>query len=219
MKIGTAKPFTWSYSKLSLYESCPAKYKYRYLEGLKTPKAAAASRGTEIHEGVENYLHRRVETVPAPAAAFFSIIAEVREHKPKIEHKIGFDKNWQPAPWDDAWGRSVIDAGYCAKSEVHIQEWKSGKIYDDHADQRRLYSTLGSLVWPAAKSFTIRTYYFDQGVIKKLTITADDMEAIKDDFSRRVYFMEIDDECAPRPSWSCNFCDYSRLKGGVCKRG
>jgi len=212
-------PFTWSYSKLSLYEQCPAKYKYRYLDKITTPKGAAASRGTMIHEGVENYLHGRAETVPVEAVNFWEIIKEVKSHRPKIEHKVAFDHSWKSVGWEDGWGRSVLDAAYCKKNHAHIQEWKSGKIYDDHADQRRLYATLGFVVWPEAEKVTIHTYYFDQGVKKGLTIEPEHVEDIVADFSRRAYFMEIDEEFAPRPSWSCNYCDYSRVKGGKCRKG
>jgi len=213
-------PFpTWSYSKLSLYEQCPRKYKFRYVDSIKTPKAAAASRGTMIHEGVEDFLHDRAKTVPVEAVGFFTHIAEVKTHRPKIEHKIGFDQNWKPIGWEDAWGRSVIDAGYMKKRHAQIQEWKSGKIYDDHADQRRLYATLAYLVWPDIDRATIKTYYFDQGQIKTVTIEPEHVEAIQDDFSQRVYFMHIDDVYAPRPSWACSYCDYSKLKGGPCRKG
>ena len=211
--------FTWSYSKLSLYESCPAKYKFRYLEGKRTEKHPAAQRGTDIHTGIEDFLHRKSEEIPAPALSFTAMITEVREHRPKIEHKIGFDQNWKPAPWEDAWGRSVLDGCYHKENTNHVQEWKSGKVYDDHTDQRKLYAVLSFLVWPNAEQAIAKTYYFDQGFTKKVTIEPGHVEDIVDDFSRRVYFMETDDVCAPRPSWSCNYCDYSRLKGGPCRKG
>ena len=219
-KIGEKLPFpTWSYSKLSLYEQCPAKYKFRYVDKLSTPKGAAASRGTMIHEGVEAFLLGKAETIPREAADFWDIIKEVKKHKPKIEHKIGFCQNWKAVAWEDAWGRSVIDAGYKVGKEAIVPEWKSGKIYEDHADQRRLYATLAYLVWPDIKKSTAKTYYFDQKTIKSCEVLPEHVEEITTGFSQRVYFMHTDDEYAPRPTWSCAYCDYSRLKGGPCKKG
>ena len=215
----TPPPFSWSYSKLSLYESCPRKYKFRYIDNIPSPKHPAAERGTNIHQGVEDYLHHKTEAMPPEVVDFEHIIAEVRTFKPQIEHKISFDMNWELTPWSGAWGKSVVDSLYLAKQAVELQEWKSGKIYNDHQDQRKLYAALGLLLHPTADKATIRTYYFDQKKLIKLELVRDDTQEIFDEFSQRVYFMTTDDEMAPRPGWYCQFCPYSRYKGGKCKLG
>jgi len=172
-----------------------------------------------IHEGVEAFLLGQSKTIPVEAAQFAAVIKETKKNDPLVEHQIGFDQNWGSVGWSNAWGKSVIDAGYLKGRIAHINEWKSGKVYDDHADQRRLYGTLGPLIWPDVDEINITTCYFDQGIKKKLTLTHEHMKDIRDDFSRRVYFMELDDVLAPRPSWLCKWCDFSRTKDGPCKNG
>lgn len=46
----------WSYSKLSLYKKCPAAFKFRYIDKVKTPPNKAMSRGNEIHTKIEDYV-------------------------------------------------------------------------------------------------------------------------------------------------------------------
>jgi len=215
------KAFSWSYSKLSLYEKCPAQYKYRYVQGLATPKSMAASRGSEIHASVENFLLGKAKTVHEAAADYMGLFKELKSHKPLIEEKIAISDSWDVVPWAAGWGRMVIDSYYVEKKAVVMQEWKSGKMYDDHEDQRNLYGTVTMLKHPETKTATVRTIYLDLGKAVKVEYTRDHVEDIIEDFDRRINFLKVDDEMSPRPGWYCRFCPFSRMSssGGPCKIG
>ena len=49
-------PTRWSYSSLSTYESCPAKWYYGYIVGLTGEPSPAMARGTRLHADCENYV-------------------------------------------------------------------------------------------------------------------------------------------------------------------
>ena len=106
------KMLPWSHSKLGLYEDCPARAKFRYIMKFPTTKHAAASRGTNTHQGIEDYLHGKIEFLPeeSPAAKFLPMLAEIKKRKPLIEHKQAVDVEWSPAEFHECWGRCVVDA-------------------------------------------------------------------------------------------------------------
>lgn len=222
LKAEEVKPFSWSYSKLSCYEKCPAQYRYRYVDGLKTEKAAAASRGTEIHASIENYMLGKagVEGLHESVTQYSGMFAGIKAKKPHIEEKLAISASWGIVPWAEGWGRLVVDSYYVEKREIIVQEWKSGKVYDDHEDQRRLYGAVLYQLYPDAKRAEVKTIYTDQGKALKLELLPEDVPEIIQDFDRRVDFLVSDNELAPRPGWYCSrFCSFSRMKGGPCKVG
>jgi putative RecB family exonuclease len=58
----------YSHSRLRLYESCPRRYRYKYLERLRLPevKTAEMFRGSQVHAALET-LYRRVVRGKAPS--------------------------------------------------------------------------------------------------------------------------------------------------------
>ena len=112
-----------------------------------------------------------------------------------------------------------MDSAYIEGNRVEVQEWKTGKIYDDHADQRKLYLLGSSVLWPAAQVYHIQSYYFDQDKKKKLELTHEELADVRRDFTSRLTIMENDDIMAPRPGFYCAWCGYSKYKGGPCRAG
>jgi CRISPR/Cas system-associated exonuclease Cas4 (RecB family) len=220
-KTEPPKPFTWSYSKLSLYEKCPAQFRYRYIQNLPTPKGAAASRGTEIHQSIENYLLGKAgsDTLHESVQKYADLFAGIKAKKPSIEEKLAFSESWEVVPWTEGWLRLAIDSYYIESKEAVVQEWKSGKVYDDHEEQRKLYGTTLMLKHPELKRASVKTIYTDQNKAVKVVYERHHVEDVVDDFERRVSFMRYDDEMAPRPGWYCRFCAFTRMGAGPCKVG
>jgi CRISPR/Cas system-associated exonuclease Cas4 (RecB family) len=208
----------WSYSRLSTYEKCPAKFKYSYIDKIKGPKHPAAARGTEIHESIENFLNGGKE-LHEVATPYKHVFKEIRAHDPFVEEKVAFTAKWKLAPWDDCWGRAAIDSAYIYGNRVEVQEWKTGKMYDDHAEQRALYLLLAMVKWPAGQVYRHQTYYLDLGKKKSLEVTKDELIGAREDFTARVTIMASDDVLAARPGPYCGYCNFSRYKGGPCKAG
>ena len=58
------KPKRWSYSSLSTYKQCPAKWKFSYIDGIEWPASAAMLRGTRMHSMAEDFLNGTLMAVP-----------------------------------------------------------------------------------------------------------------------------------------------------------
>jgi hypothetical protein len=212
--------YPWSHTKLSIYESCPQHKKFRYDMRLPQPvKSEQAARGTETHASIEDVLNKVSRKLPVHMQPFRHVIEKVRSEDPFVEMQVGFDRDWKWADFQNGWGRGVIDSAYINGDEVHVQEWKTGRIYDEHEQQRRLYLLAACVQWPAARLYEIQTYYFDQGVKKRMSLLKSDMPPLRKNFTHRVTVMEKDDIMAPRPGMHCRWCPYSKTKGGPCRKG
>ena len=208
-----------SYSRLSKYERCPAQANYAYT--LKRPyvQGSAAARGSAAHTTMEDYLTKKTGNLHDAVAAYQHIFDELREHDPAVEVEFAVTKSWDIAPWDKCWLRGGVDAMYIRGLTAELYEWKTGKMYDDHDEQRRLYFLLVAAHYPGIQEFRIRSYYFDLGRMKTLEATRDQLDPIREDFNARITIMSNDDIFAPRPGYYCGWCDYSRQKGGPCRHG
>lgn len=217
MKLGSLIP--WSYSKLSLYERCPLQAKLRYIDRIPQEKSPQAERGSGVHTSIEDYLTgatRKLHNVMEP---YRHILVELKQKRCDVEFKIGITKDWKCTSFHNGYGRSVLDSAYVQDDLVDIQEWKTGKMYDDHSEQRHLYILFASVNWPKAQRFKIQSYYFDLGKKKTLSLDRADLDEVKQDFNARVTIMANDDILAPRPGFYCSWCPYSRQKGGPCRHG
>ena len=63
------KPFSWSYSSLDLYKTCPQKYyRLRVVKDIVEPESEAMRYGKELHKAAEDYI--KLDT-PIPAKFSF----------------------------------------------------------------------------------------------------------------------------------------------------
>jgi hypothetical protein len=211
-----------SYSKLSTYEGCHLKYKFRYKDNIRTPKGPAAQRGTDLHGSAEGYLLGQKNTIRKELVPIKQVLLLVKKQEPFVEQKVSLREDLlRVCDWDakEAYLHMVLDSAYINGNEVHVQEWKSGKVYPDHADQRRVYA-LGALAqWTAMQEVTVTTYYIDQGVKKTLRIDRSQRTLLVGEYLPRFKAMENEKRFTPNPGRQCYWCDYSRRKGGPCPAG
>lgn len=208
-----------SYTKVKMYMECPAKKRYRYDERLSAPKSASAQRGTDFHAAIESAI-QSPEPVPLPAELSFydGYLGRLRSLGAKAEYKFAVDRNWNPTGWDapDAWIIGVADVWLPSVPTAHVQDWKSGKIYDDHYQQGEFYSAclLGSV--PEAVEVKATFIYTDLKKEQNRTYHRDQIESLRTRWTARVERMERDTDCVPTPSFKCDWCPYSKKKGGPC---
>jgi hypothetical protein len=220
----------WSFSQWDTYNSCPAKWKYKYVDKLPDmPTGPAAERGTLIHSTVEAYietcgatpLHEAVK--PKYVGIFENYMLKAANAEVGLEKKIAFDYMWFPVEPGSpkAWAVMIFDAvAVLPTGEIRIGEWKSGKPKVTHPDQLDLYM-LGSLLhWKDAPRVTATTHYLEATA----PCSEQRMERLgiplwQDIWRGRVEVMERDKTCAPHPGLGCNWCGYSKRRGGPCGFG
>lgn len=210
---------SWSYSKLTLYEQCPAKFKYRYILGLPGAGSAAMERGTAYHKALE--LHGPGTPTPLWLAPHLPHIQGVMKGA-KREHIITFAPKWEKLKEGARyWFKAVLDIMQIKKKVGVVVDWKTGKEYDTHVDQLELYSA-AAVVHHDLDIVTGYGYYLDMppgAMREKVKVTKAGAKGILHFWDERLKPMTTDKIHAARPGHYCNWCDYSRNKGGPCTKG
>lgn len=130
------KGFSWSYSKLKNWRTCPFRYKRidvdkAYQEDFSGPDLAW---GKRVHKGFEDRIGKGI-AFPADLAMFedaaLRLLATPGEHK--VEQQLAITKDFAPCTWfaDDAWFRAIADFLTINGRVALAIDYKTGKILED----------------------------------------------------------------------------------------
>jgi hypothetical protein len=219
-----AMPTRWSYSSVTTYESCPAKWKYSYLDNLPYAPSAAMARGSRLHSDCEGYVKGELMVLPFELKKVALRIEDYKQKGAKAEEVWLLDRNWKPVGSPAmAWSKSIVDVHWfdSAGTVLHVCDYKSGREYPEHRDQLKLYATMGLCTFPAVKRAEYHALYLDGGhTSNEGALLRGDMldNSIKEWTSRAIRIFE-DKQFLPNPGGACKWCDYSAKKGGPCEAG
>lgn len=223
-----------SFSQWENYDECPQRWRFKSVEKLPTgPAGPAAKRGSDIHETIENYINGALEHTLHPAIKqdYYGVFEKYRlwdlggDRWTEKKIALSRDFGWVSPEDPNAYVIMVFDVVAFSRKKasdpgiVDIGEWKSGKWKPRHKDQRSLY-TLGALTWWQADESAATTHYVEgTAESERLKATSASIPKLIKIWDERFGMMEKDKICAPRPGIYCNWCDFSRQKGGPCKVG
>jgi len=212
-----------SYSEYSTYKQCAAKHNYAYnMDFPRVPIGPAGQRGTQVHDTVEQFMLGKTDQLDKSIhEKYGQWLYGMRNNYECIpELRFSFDVHWNPVPWDDedCFVRGFFDLHVDADGEIIIYEWKTGKVYDTHVDQRFLYGFIGLLLHEDRKEITVHGVYFDQKenppveVYRRVNINF-----MKQEWQARFSQIEQDEIHAPNPSFLCKYCQFSKSNNGPCQ--
>ncbi len=222
----------WSYSVYTQYFKCPLSVCFDKIKRVRMvePPNPAFEKGNRVHGAAEQYI-KSAGAKRAPA-----LIAELAGVKDRLDmfRKLGasaelewtFNKDWQPTSWfgHDAWLRVKTDA--CAESPglVQITDWKTGKIYDDHKQQRSLYGMAGLQLVELGKlaggdksvKVLAEHAYTDTGQSATEEYSMKDLKPLKAEWLRRIKQMMGDTKYPAKTGFHCRYCKFRKSNGGPC---
>lgn len=213
-----------SYSGLTMYEKCPRSFQLKYI--IKHPEgefvvSPAMARGSRVHQAAEDYVNSAIQKLPKELEGkqgFFDRIVAVGTAVPELHFNL--TREFDSIDFEDKEGgyiRGIMDLALPQGDLLEIKEYKTGKKYDSHADQRSLYSLAGLVLFPEAKVVRTTTVYFDlKNKDETLTVERDQLDDMKWSWSRRVNRTKPPQEYKMRPGYYCRWCNFSKAKGGPC---
>lgn len=200
------KQKSWSYSQLSGYEMCPHAHMYRKVVKLKEPPSWHLSNGNYVHKLAENYLLGKIKELPKELRLFKKEFANLLEAKAAPEEEFVLDKDWQlmKNAWKspNAWLRSKLDA----RIDNYIIDFKTGKVYDAHVGQGRLYANIYMMINPDVDEVDIEFWYLTSGTVTNFTFYRKDLERDVKAWNDRVAIMHNDITYNPTPHQYCRNC-------------
>lgn len=227
---------SWSYSVYTQYLKCPLSVCYDKVQRIKIaePPNPHFERGDRVHKAAEQFVGSRSgrpSKLTAELEGLRNKLLMLRKAKARTEQEWAFDRDWRQVDWRDwnrAWLRVKTDA--CLerskpKPLVRIVDYKTGKVYDDHKQQRSLYALgglqlvqLGELAGGSAKvSLTAEHWYADTGLTATEEFTMTDLPRLKQEWLARTAQMMADTRYKPNPGYHCRWCRFRKSNGGPCE--
>lgn len=154
----TSKLMPLSFSRLSTFESCPAKFDYLYVtKSVKDQDNEFTIYGTRVHEALESF-GRALATSQSTAEAVSALEGadeDIKRHygiveriiglggTPHFEHQMALRRDKTPCDWfaPDVWIRGIADVLVVRDGVAWCIDWKTGKP-KDNPTQLQLFAAL-----------------------------------------------------------------------------
>lgn len=216
---GFFKPMitAWSYSRLSSWEACPAKAKYKFLDKLPEPDSPAAARGGAIHTLAEKYIKGEITELPPELVQVEEYLEGLKGGDAELQ--LAFTKDWEPCSWfgPQVYCRVVFDVVKRDGAKGTVVDHKTGKQrQEEHTDQLRLYALTAFLQWPELDEIEAQILYIDHGERLRMTFHRASIDELKTYWDNRAGKMMADTIFSPKPNPGCRWCAFSKSKGGPC---
>jgi len=202
---------TWSYSQLSGYEKCAHAHMYRKVIKLPEPPSYHMAKGTAAHLLAEDYLLGKHEILPPVLDKFRKEFAKLLELGAAPEEAFVLTKDWQLIPngWNakDAWLRLKLDA----RVDNYIVDFKTGKAYDEHINQGKLYANVHMMLNPDINEIDVEFWYLNSGQVTDYKFYREDLAKDIANWEQRVHTMHNDTTYNPTPHEYCKYCYVKHL--------
>lgn len=213
----------WSLSKLGTFTKCRRRFLYAYLQRRPGARGAAADRGVSQHAIIEAYFKGQSDTLPSDLAHYTSWFDTLRGHVHTAELQLALLEGWVSCAWEDpaAWWKGVLDLLVRRDGTAWLFDWKTGKVYPDHVDQKELYAIAVFLTYPDIQKIIAHHVYLDlhQQTMHEFTREQLPMLIAKWNAKLVPYMQALgsyergdDPESffVTNPSYLCNYCPYSK---------
>lgn len=163
VKLANAKgkPFTWSYTALSNFEGCPARYAAeKFYCTAPFVESEAIIYGNRVHTAAEQALKGQKIAEPqllVPILPYLKAFIAQRKAGAAVtaELELALNENMQPVSWfaKDAWFRAKLDVVIETPGKLGYYDWKTGGKVKDDQDQLKICCAALSLVKPEVETY------------------------------------------------------------------
>lgn len=188
-----AKPFSWSFSRVKNFETCPRRYhEIDVLKNFREAKSPELQVGFAVHEAMAK---RLTDGTPLPANMPFEHWIEWVANeggKITVEEEIAITSEFKPCAYFDkvkpVWLRAKIDVLRLNGRDAHIIDWKTGKVKPDMTQLKlaalcvmvhhpHIFNITADLVWLGDNTRTTEKFTVDElvdwwvhGMTKRVTV-------------------------------------------------
>jgi uncharacterized protein Usg len=187
--------FSWSYSRLKNFESCPLKYKTVDIDKLHVEKSQELDRGGQLHEA----MYQRVANgtkLPVPysymerwAKRLTMDLHPMQETY--CELKLALNDDYQPTAFmgHDVWCRARIDYLKIIPRQAHVVDYKTGKPRLDDT-QLALSAAMVMCHYPEVDQVRTEYLWTEYGDTSHKIYQRNELSQIWDELLPRVFQLE-----------------------------
>lgn len=205
--------FSWSFSALNDFETCPFQYAAkRFYKTLPHEETEATLWGTRVHEYAENVLKGNTlafdETISKLVGPYCDLILNAGGEL-LVEKQLAVGEDWKPCGWEDGWGRGIIDAVVIKEGKARIFDWKTGKVKDDTL-QLKIFCLFLALHRPDIKEFDAKFIWLKHGTVTGLAkpLTRSELMPVIKDLKAKIARIQ--------EAWASE--NFRMKQGGLCRK-
>lgn len=207
----------YSPSNLSSYRDCPRRFQGQSItKEIKWKASAQKTRGTEVHEAIEEYVRTRdMQHIPQDVNRDFvrSRVEQIQDDATiLVEHEMGVDKKLQPAGWWDAYLRAKADLIVIPKEGdvIHLYDIKTGKKWDNDAFQLRVEAILALCNFKRPRVHYAFWYVDDGSIADGMVDFTKGLWAVQDIITllKNADMSLLNNYFPPKKNRFCRWCDF-----------
>lgn len=205
------KPFTWSFSQLKGYETCPRRYyHYNVAKDVVELETSQLAEGNALHEAFHKRISKGVE-LPLGMTHHEPLLAKIvsAPGETYAEQKLALTEQFTPVGFfgKNVWFRTVIDAAKINGDSAIVFDWKTGKPSIDETQMQLVSATMLHHM-PKLNSVKAALIFVNYGETERSEYLRSDLPSIWGEVLPRVRKLKQareDNDFPPKP-------------GGLCRR-
>lgn len=203
------KSFSFSYSKLKNFASCPHRYyKVDVLREIKEAESEQLKWGNQVHDALAKRVGNK-SPLPKGMEQFEDLATRV-ENVPgqvMVEQKLAIKADFGPTAWFDkqAWFRAIADVLIVNGDVALAIDYKLGKILED-SQQLALLSACVFAHYPDVHAIRTEFWWLKDDAVSRADFKRTDMPAVWNNVLPRVKELQHAHETLtfpPRPGGLC----------------
>ena len=207
---------SFSFSSLSLYNTCPFAYKLSYIDKVKPVRSTALVKGSNVHSILEKYPEIQEKEYKFNENLIVSnfLNSEIGNYfkdvllnkKTAREFKFGLTRDFKNDTFKDSFFHGIIDLIFFENDELNLCDYKTGK-FKENQDFSQLLTY--SLFFKNYDKIKINYLYVEHNKINSKVVTKEDIEKTQD-FIIKITDIILQDKVFKRNCGKhCSWCQFS----------
>jgi len=129
-----------------------------------------------------------------------------------VEHKLAFDRNWQPCEFfsAEAYFRMVVDFHFRQGDLAVVLDWKSNRVVPETVEKDLQLRTYGwglkQAIYPDAQEILLRLHFLRYGKEREVFLEPQNFQAMPEILTGKTNIIEQDQDYNPTPGSFCGLC-------------
>lgn len=128
------KPFSWSFSRLKSFETCPKKHYECDIQRNYKEEGDYLKWGNEVHKALEVAIANGV-ALPPELQPYQKFVGSIRKANGivEVEKQFALDADFRPCPYfgNNVWYRGKADVVIRQGQKAFAYDWKTGRVEKD----------------------------------------------------------------------------------------
>ena len=207
---------SFSFSSLSLYNTCPFAYKLSYIDKVKPVRSTALVKGSNVHSILEKYPEIQEKEYKFNENLIVSnfLNSEIGNYfkdvllnkKTAREFKFGLTRDFKNDTFKDSFFHGIIDLIFFENDELNLCDYKTGK-YKENQDFSQLLTY--SLFFKNYDKIKINYLYVEHNKINSKVVTKEDIEKTQDFIIKTTDIILQDKTFKRNCGKHCSWCQFS----------